>query len=106
MTEDEELERRIIAAMLLSSCFACDRDGYPLVCASPPCVCAKSLIDVIKSARLIAAADLLAALKAVVSDILGYEKVNNIAPNPGRKYCWDSVARAHDIIAKAEGPTA
>lgn len=52
--------------------------------------------------RLIAAApDLLAELKAVVAQIEDYERVNNLAPNPGRKHCWDSVARAHAAIAKA-----
>lgn len=38
------------------------------------------------------------ALRAVVSDILEYEHLNNLAPNPGRKYCWDSVARAQEIL--------
>lgn len=35
-----------------------------------------------------------AALQGVVSDVLEYERVNNLVPNPGRKYCWDSVDRA------------
>jgi len=39
-----------------------------------------------------------AALKGVVSDVLEYERINNLAPNPGRKFCWDSVAHAHEII--------
>lgn len=38
------------------------------------------------------------ALKNVVEDMLAYEHINNLAPNPGRKFCLDSVARAHDIL--------
>ncbi len=45
---------------------------------------------------------LLQALKAVVADILEYEKTNNLAPNPGREYCWDSVAQAVAIITEVE----
>lgn len=48
--------------------------------------------------------DLLAALKLVISDIEAYEHVNNLAPNPGRTHCWDSVAQAHAVIAKAMRP--
>lgn len=55
------------------------------------------------SARLIAAAPkLLEALKLVVSQIEDYERVNNLAPNPSRQHCWDSVAQAHEIIAETE----
>jgi hypothetical protein len=39
-----------------------------------------------------------AALRAVVADVLEYERANNLSPNPGRKYCWDSVARAQAIL--------
>ncbi len=35
-----------------------------------------------------------AALQGVVDDVLDYEHINNLAPNPGRKYCWDSIERA------------
>ena len=38
------------------------------------------------------------ALKWVVEDIEGYEQVNMLAPNPGRRYCWDSVANAHAVL--------
>ena len=34
------------------------------------------------------------ALKDVIADIHEYERVNNLAPNPPRIECWDSVARA------------
>ena len=46
------------------------------------------------------------ALKAVLRDIEEYERVNNLAPNPGRKYCWDSVANAYEILEEdmASGP--
>lgn len=47
--------------------------------------------------------DLLEALKALVTQVLEYERVNNLAPNPGRKYCWDATERAVLAIAKAEG---
>lgn len=58
----------------------------------------------IANAHLIAAApDMLAALKALVSDILEYERVNNLAPNPGKQDCWQSVTHAKAAIAKAEG---
>lgn len=45
-----------------------------------------------------AIAELRRALRAVVADIHEYERVNNLAPNPGRKECWDSVARAVEIL--------
>lgn len=48
-------------------------------------------------------ADMLAALKTVVAQIEDYERINNLAPNPGRQHCWDCVAHAHVVIAKAEG---
>lgn len=38
------------------------------------------------------------ALKRVLADIADYERVNNLAPNPGRQYCWDSVAHAHAVL--------
>jgi hypothetical protein len=47
---------------------------------------------------------LLAALKAVVADVLDYEMINNLAPNPGRQFCWDSVARADAAIKLCEKP--
>jgi hypothetical protein len=52
--------------------------------------------------RLIAAApDLLAALRAVLADIRDYERANNLAPNPGKQDCWQSVTNARAVIAKA-----
>ena len=49
-------------------------------------------------------ADLVAALKAVLSDIAAYERINNLAPNPGRQDCWDSVIAARAALAKALEP--
>jgi tetratricopeptide (TPR) repeat protein len=40
------------------------------------------------------------ALERILADIADYERVNNLAPNPGRQYCWDSVAHAHAILEK------
>ena len=39
-----------------------------------------------------------AALEDVLADIADYERVNNLSPSPGRKYCWDSVARARRAL--------
>lgn len=44
-----------------------------------------------------------AALERVLADIAEYERVNNLAPNPGRKYCWDSVAQAHAVLSSGHG---
>ena len=49
-------------------------------------------------------ADLVAALQAVLSDIAAYEHINNLAPNPGRQDCWDSVIAARAALAKALEP--
>ena len=46
-------------------------------------------------------ADLVAALEALVADVLEYERINNLAPNPGRRDCWDSVTAARAALAKA-----
>lgn len=43
---------------------------------------------------------LVEALKAVVDQVNDYERVNNLAPNPGRTECWDSVARAKKLLEK------
>ena len=40
------------------------------------------------------------ALRAVLYDLHDYERVNNLAPAPNRQYCWDSVARAYEILEK------
>jgi hypothetical protein len=41
-----------------------------------------------------------AALQAVINDVLAYERSRELHPNPGRKYCWDSVARAVDVLTE------
>lgn len=48
-------------------------------------------------------AAILAALQDVVANVLEYERINKLHPNPGRKYCWDSVERACSVIARVEG---
>jgi hypothetical protein len=47
--------------------------------------------------------EFLTALKALVSDIEDYERTNNLAPNPGKPDCWQTVTTARATIAKAEG---
>lgn len=60
--------------------------------------------EAIANARLIAAApELFEALSAVVADILDYERVNNLAPNPGKQDCWQSVTCAKAALSKATG---
>jgi hypothetical protein len=39
-----------------------------------------------------------AALESVLADIADYERVNNLAPNPGKKYCWQSVEIARRAL--------
>ena len=41
-------------------------------------------------------------LKGVLVDIADYERVNNLSPNPGRKYCWDSVATAYRVLEEVK----
>ena len=38
------------------------------------------------------------ALQALVADIEEYESINNLAPNPGKQDCWQSVTRAKAIL--------
>ncbi len=45
------------------------------------------------------------ALKTIVDQIEDYEHINNLSPNPGRQYCWDSVAAAHALLAKLKART-
>jgi hypothetical protein len=46
-------------------------------------------------------AELEKALQGVVSDVLEYERINNLSPSPGREYCWDSIATAHAALDPA-----
>jgi len=41
---------------------------------------------------------LVVALEDIIRDINDYEKASNLAPNPGRAECWDSVARAKLVL--------
>lgn len=45
-------------------------------------------------------AELEAALRALVDQVNDYERVNNLAPNPGRTECWDTVANAKRILSR------
>jgi hypothetical protein len=39
------------------------------------------------------------ALAALIADIEEYERINNLAPNPGKPDCWQSVTRAKAVLA-------
>ena len=39
-----------------------------------------------------------AALRAVVSDIEEYQRINNLFPSPGKPDCWQSVTRAKSVL--------
>ena len=39
------------------------------------------------------------ALKLIISDIEDYERVNNLAPSPGKNDCWQSVTRAKEALS-------
>ncbi len=60
-----------------------------------------------RHAALIAAApDLHAALQSLLADTEDYERVNNLAPNPGWSHAWQSVTAAKAALAKAAGAAA
>ena len=48
---------------------------------------------------------LIEALENLVADVLEYERINNLAPNPGRRDCWQSVTNARAILSRAQAPT-
>ena len=41
-------------------------------------------------------------LQRLVDNVLDYEKVNNISPSPGRKYCWDTVEQAVSVLEQTK----
>jgi DNA repair exonuclease SbcCD ATPase subunit len=43
-----------------------------------------------------------AALRNLITDIEDYERVNNLAPSPGKPDCWQSVTHARAVLAKIE----
>lgn len=47
-------------------------------------------------------AELVDALEGVIADVDEYERVNNLAPNPGREDCWQSVAAARVVLGQAK----
>ncbi|HEU4683674.1 MAG TPA: hypothetical protein VFS39_04160, partial [Nitrospira sp.] len=42
------------------------------------------------------------ALEPLTMKVIDYERVNNLAPQPGRAYCWEETERA---IAVLKGPS-
>jgi hypothetical protein len=46
-------------------------------------------------------AELEAALRNLVADVDDYERVNNLAPNPGRLHCWESMRVAKDVLSQS-----
>lgn len=62
--------------------------------------CCKGYIELNEAAQVIKATNerLREALQALVDNVLDYEKVNNLSPNPGRQYCWDTVANAVKVL--------
>lgn len=42
--------------------------------------------------------ELEAALKSLVADVDDYERVNNLAPSPGRLHCWQSMQNAKELL--------
>ena len=43
-------------------------------------------------------AELREALAALITDIEEYERINTLAPNPGKRECWQSVTRAKMVL--------
>jgi hypothetical protein len=45
-----------------------------------------------------------AALAALISDIEEYERVNNLAPSPGKQDCWQTVTQAKAALRSVQVP--
>lgn len=43
-------------------------------------------------------AELEAALRSLVADVDDYERVNNLAPSPGRLHSWQSMRNAKELL--------
>jgi hypothetical protein len=39
-----------------------------------------------------------AALAALVADVEEYERINNLAPSPGKPDCWQSITHAKNVL--------
>lgn len=48
--------------------------------------------------------ELVEAARALVADVLDYQRVNNLSPNPGKAYCWQSVERVQEALSLAAQP--
>jgi hypothetical protein len=40
-------------------------------------------------------------IETLVADIEDYERVNNLAPSPGKPDCWQSVTRAKAVLSQS-----
>ena len=70
---------------------------YDLSGASFPDMCVEFMLEAANEIE-----QLREVLTAIVRDINDYERTNNLAPNPGRSECWDSVARAKHLLDMKE----
>lgn len=60
------------------------------------------VLEVMFAAERERCAKLETALRDILRDIAEYERVNNLTPNPGRAYCWDSIERAYAAIRRGD----
>jgi hypothetical protein len=44
------------------------------------------------------------ALRAIVEQVNDYERVNNLAPSPGKTECWQTVAHAKKLLDATQEP--
>ncbi len=72
-----------------------------IIVARDSCYCVADYAFIVKAVNNHDA--LVAALQALVDNVHDYERVNNLAPSPGRTECWDTVAHAKRILAAVGG---
>jgi hypothetical protein len=59
---------------------------------------APTVIEILIERLRVDNAQLREALAALIADIEEYERINNLAPNPGKPDCWQSVTRAKAVL--------